>query len=248
MRALPDYAWCADDPAGLEVRAPVGLPAIPDLIVETASRPLPKVTSLAGGASEPLVPVAHPQIRAFASYWHTGWPFAVPGTWLRATAAERVMQAVQQLPEGFGLAIWDAWRDPELQRELHAVAYSDPDLEPGFVNPPSANPATPPPHATGGTVDLTLTWHGRPLALGTGFDEFVATAHTRSFEGGEQSVARHRIRDLRRLLRAAMVDAGFVQLECEWWHFEFGTRLWAAVNGEDPLYPAATRPLHTLPA
>lgn len=242
MRSLPDYDWCADDPERLAVRAPSGQPEIPVLIVETEDCPFPQVGTAADGASEPLVLVADPQVRTVGAYWHTGWPFSVPGTWLRSGAADRVVRAANALPPGFGLAIWDGWRDPALQSELHAVAYSDPNLEPGFVNPPSSNPATPPPHATGGTVDLTLTWHGRPLALGTGFDDFVATAHTRSFEDAGSSVSRGRIRDLRRLLRTAMVGVGFVQLECEWWHFEYGTRLWAAVCREQPRYPAAARP------
>ncbi|HQZ85398.1 MAG TPA: M15 family metallopeptidase [Actinomycetota bacterium] len=49
-------------------------------------------------------------------------------------------------------------------------------------------------------------------------------------------------RDLRRLLYATMSAAGFVVLAREWWHFEYGTRLWAGVGGRQPLYPAASRP------
>ena len=102
---------------------------------------------------------------------------------------------------------------------------------------PIADPRTPPPHLTGGTVDLTLTLDGTPLALGTGFDDFTPEAYTESLEQTPGAS-----RELRRLLYRAMRDAGFVVLHCEWWHFEYGTRRWAAITGNHPLYgPAAPR-------
>ncbi|WP_281370752.1 M15 family metallopeptidase, partial [Nocardioides stalactiti] len=107
------------------------------------------------------------------------------------------------------------------------------DIEPGFVSAPSADPATPPPHLTGGTVDITLAFDGSPLALGTDFDEFVPAAHADALEH-EPGLAR----DLRRLLWSAMTGAGFVVLTQEWWHFESGTRRWAAVTGGKPRYGA----------
>ena len=47
------------------------------------------------------------------------------------------------------------------------------------------------------------------------------------------------LRELRRLLYRTMHDAGFVVLHCEWWHFEFGTRRWAAIRSERPRYGPA---------
>jgi len=43
-------------------------------------------------------------------------------------------------------------------------------------------------------------------------------------------------RDLRRLLGSAMSGAGFVAHPQEWWHWEYGTRYWAAVTGEPVRY------------
>ena len=107
---------------------------------------------------------------------------------------------------------------------------------------PDPDPATPPAHLTGATVDLTLSFDGVPLALGTGFDDFTAAAHADHFESnaatptaiGAEAERRLVIRDLRRLLVAAMAAEGFVVLHCEWWHFEHGTRYWAAVTGSTP--------------
>jgi hypothetical protein len=68
--------------------------------------------------------------------------------------------AAESLPRGFGLAVFDAWRPLAL-----FTAEGDP-----------------PPHLTGGAVDLTLSWQGTPLALGTGFDDFSSRAAADVFE------------------------------------------------------------------
>lgn len=242
---MPSYAWCGVDPQHLpdvrELRAatPVDLPVIGDLFADPSGDSLPLVA--AGAIDEPVVEVRHRRIRVLGAYWHSGWPHATSRSWLRASARDRLLAALDQLPEDFGFAIWDAWRDTSLQRALYEVAYQDPQLPPGFVNPPSADNAAPSPHSTGGTVDLTLTYKSRPLNLGTNFDDFLPQAHSDAFESAT-SAGDVLVRDLRRLLRYVLVSNGFVQLECEWWHFEYGTRLWAAITGHQPLFRAAARP------
>ncbi len=76
-----------------------------------------------------------------------------------------------------------------------------------------------------------------PLALGTGFDDFTDLAATRSIEATPGAA-----REMRRLLVHTMRAAGFVVLHCEWWHFEFGTRRWAALTGNPPRYGPAPAP------
>jgi hypothetical protein len=102
---------------------------------------------------EPLVEVTHPQIAVLENYHKAGWMNARPGTWLRRSALERLVAAVEGLPERWGLCVFDAWRPLPLQAELYEAAYGDPGLPPGFVSEPDSDPATPPPHLTGGTVD-----------------------------------------------------------------------------------------------
>lgn len=249
LTQLPTYEWCGVHPG----RLAAGYPAVARLPHPRDSEPIPPLFGDASGESLPLVQTASapgraqllvtlddPAIRDLGAYWHEGWPYASPDALLREGARAALIRAVRLLPPGFGVAVWDAWRDPRLQRELHDLAYQDEFLEPGFVSPPSPNPATPPPHATGGTVDLTLTWQSIPLNLGTRFDDFVPAAKSAFFETNHLDVSDGDLtRDLRRLLRQVMVSAGFVQLDCEWWHFEFGTRLWAALRNTQPLYPAA---------
>lgn len=158
------------------------------------------------------------------------------GTFVRAEVARRLAGVAAGLPEPFGLAVLDGWRPLELQRQIYHAAYQDRTLPPGFVSEPSTDPQTPP-HLTGGAVDVTLTYRRRPLALGTLFDAFTPQAASAAFETTPGVV-----RELRRLLTVRMLGAGFTGYQQEWWHFECGTRRWAAVRGERPRYGPASPP------
>lgn len=235
MTQLPDYAWCAVPPVAAAVPDGPWRDGLPPVADDPPPESLP-----AGPAemSADLAVVHDRRVRTLAAYWHEGWPQAVAPTWLRPGAADRLVTAAHGLPDGFGLAVWDAWRDPRLQAVLHDTVYQDRALPPGFVAFPDPDPRLCPPHATGGTVDLTLTWHHIPLALGTSFDAFVPEAGAAALEGDGPSLDR----DLRRLLAAAMSRAGFVGHRQEWWHWEFGTRLWAASTGQPVRYGPAAPP------
>ena len=226
------------DVLGVVELSPIGPLTIPEAV--------PPVTDPA--ADDPLVPVAGPGLRVLGAYRAEGWPHALAGGYLRSSVVERLARVAAALPEPFALAVFDAWRPLALQAALFDAAYADPTLPPGFVAEPDPDPATPPAHLTGGTVDLTLSFDGVPLALGTGFDDFTAAAHADRFETdagapaaiGVEAERRLVIRDLRRLLVAAMRAEGFVVLHNEWWHFEHGTRYWAAVTGASPRFGPAS--------
>ena len=217
------YEWHTVDP----VVAGMGLseqPALPS-IIEPASMP-----PVGSPMDEPTLPVVDRAIQLPAPYWYVGWPAAATGTCVRADVARRLVTVAAALPEPFGLAVLDTWRPLELQRQIYRAAYEDRTLPPGFVNEPSIDPRTPPPHLSGGAVDVTLTYRHRPLALGTLFDAFTAEAATAAFEDSPGVV-----RELRRLLTGRMLEGGFTGYQQEWWRFEYGTRRWAAVRGEPPL-------------
>lgn len=221
---LPDYAWASVDPATVGVPAGHWADGLAPLVAAPDVEDLPDAPS---GVSADLVVIAHPRIRVMGAYWHEGWPYAVPGSYLRAEVARRLVVAAESLPTPFGLGVWDAWRDPRLQAVLHDRVYRDESLPPGFVAYPDPDPRRCPPHASGGTADLTLTWLGHCLALGTRFDAFVPEAAAAALEPDGPKL----VRDLRRLLARAMAGAGFVPHPQEWWHWEYGTRYWAALTG-----------------
>lgn len=234
---LPTYAWASTAPDRLVVPLPSqqdwrdGLPPL----TATDLTDFPPAPEPQPGD---LVPVAHPRIRTLCAYWHEGWPFAVPVAMVRPDVAVRLDSAVDSLPDGFGLAVWDAWRDPRLQAVLHDTVYQNPDLAPGFVALPDPDPTRCPPHASGGTVDLTLTWQQQPLSLGTRFDAFVPEAAATALEPDGPDL----LRDLRRLLARAMSGSGFVVHPQEWWHWEYGTRMHSAVTRQAVRYGHTSPP------
>lgn len=215
------------DAAGLAVPATTPLPPLVD-------PPPPPVTD---PVDEPLVAVDHPRIVCLENYRLAGWQHAAPGCLLRSRAADRLGRVAEGLPNRWGLAVFDGFRPFALQVELYEAAYADPELPPGFFAEPDDDPTSPPPHLTGGSVDLTLTVDGVPLAPGTGFDDLTPRAHAAALEGEPGPD-----RDVRRMLYHAMASEGFVVFDGEWWHFEHGTRRWAAISGKSPLYGPASAP------
>lgn len=187
---------------------------------------------------EPLEELDHPRIVNLRSYLSAGRIGAVEQTLLRTGVARKLRNAATRLPEGFGFAVFDAWRPLQLQETLYQETYREggPTRE-GYVSTPTSDPAEPPPHLTGGCLDLTLTWEGHVLELGTGFDCYTEEAATDAFEQRPGKV-----RSLRRLLYWTMRKEGFVALDREWWHYEYGTRRWATLTGNPPIYGAAQPP------
>ncbi|MCB0914762.1 MAG: hypothetical protein H6525_05505 [Actinobacteria bacterium] len=245
---MTEYAW-ATVPAHTRIqRAPGPFAALPHLLDADAddAAPLPPVPDFASGDAEPLLPLAglSPRISTLDVYLRHEFPYSVEQVYLRSGAASRLASAVERLPEPFGLVVFDGWRDPRLQQFLFDRAYAEPGLPPGFVAAPTEDPARPTPHSTGGTADLSLSFEGQPLGLGTAFDEFSEHAFTRSLEvtSSGTTTAQDVARELRRLLFSVLSAAGFVVLAREWWHFEYGTRLWSAVTGAPARYHAAPRP------
>lgn len=247
MTPTPDVGQ-AGYPAATVSAAEAGLsrdqvPALPPLPVIMDEADLPLVPTAPADDAEPLMALANlPRVADLATYYEAGWPGALSRSAARSGAVSRLVAAAHLLPVGFGIAVFDAWRPLPLQRAIYDHFYPrGSTLERGFVSVPSASAATPPPHLTGGTFDLTLSWDGQPLALGTAFDEFTPRAHTRALEQ-EDSVER----DLRRLLVSVLLRVGFVTYPTEWWHVEYGTRRWAAQWMTEPRYGPAG--LTNLPA
>ena len=100
---------------------------------------------------------------------------------------------------------------------------------------PVKRPERPAPHTTGGAVDLTLCKDGLPLDMGTGFDDLTDLAHTDTLENACPPGLEN-ARNNRRLLYNLMTSVGFVNYECEWWHYAYGERQWAASTGGAPFY------------
>lgn len=138
---------------------------------------------------------------------------------LHRDAAARLQAAarlLQQARPGFRLLVLDAARPRSVQQRLWHQVEGTPRQR--YV----ANPARGSMHNFGLAVDLTvIDAEGRELDMGTPFDSFEALAQPAQ-EQAFLAAGRLTAEQLanRRLLRDAMVSAGFIQLPLEWWHFD----------------------------
>lgn len=187
------------------------------------------------------------RIQVDMAYYQRKIPGAVPVALLRRGAAERLQLALSLLPAGYGLHIFDAWRPISVQQALFSDYYQRLKARAGkdvsedelrrrvreFVSLPSLDVTRPSVHNTGGAIDLTvIDPAGRPLDMGTAFDDFTPAAHTDYFETAGSA----RIRDNRRMLFACMTEAGFTNLPSEWWHYDYGTAFWSGYTGRPAKY------------
>jgi len=143
--------------------------------------------------------------------------------WLHRDAAEALERVVAWLRErrpGYTALVLDALRPQRVQQQLWDA------LEGTGLQMYLANPARGSIHSYGMALDITLLDEsGRELDMGTGFDDMTNLSHPALEEGflvtgelGEAQVAN------RRLLREAMLQAGFFGINTEWWHFDCGDR------------------------
>jgi D-alanyl-D-alanine dipeptidase len=140
-------------------------------------------------------------------------PFSV-----RETVATKLTSVTRELREhGLALKFFDGYRPLAVQQFMVERTFQEfRDAERNAGEPdeeiweqvftlwarPNHDPLYPPPHSTGGAVDVTLV------------DTLNPVIHQR-----------------RALLAATMSDAGFAPLLHEWWHFSYGDRHWAVATG-----------------
>ena len=163
----------------------------------------------------------------------TGKPVyrAEAGCWLHADAARLLARAVALArPLGLRLRVLDAFRPAEAQWVLWTHT---PDH--GFL----ADPRRGSPHSMGVAVDLDLIdmSSGRPLDMGTAFDEFTPRSHH-----GNQDMSAEAQRN-RHLLMGMMTTAGWDFYRNEWWHYQmFNARATYPVLSDSLLGPDAMMP------
>ncbi|MGF6182059.1 D-alanyl-D-alanine dipeptidase [Massilia sp. UYP32] len=143
--------------------------------------------------------------------------------WLHVEAAAALERAVAWLAvhaPGLKPLVLDALRPQRVQQQLWDA------LEGTDLRLYLADPARGSIHSYGMALDITLLdADGVELDMGTGFDDMTELSHPALEEGfllagqlTEQQLAN------RRLLRTAMLQAGFLGIKTEWWHFDCGDR------------------------
>jgi D-alanyl-D-alanine dipeptidase len=143
--------------------------------------------------------------------------------WLHVQAAAALEKVVAWLAgrrPGCTALVLDALRPQRVQQQLWDA------LEGTGLQMYLANPVRGSIHSYGMALDITiLDEQGRELDMGTGFDDLTELSHPKLEDG---FLASGQLTELqianRRLLRAAMNEAGFVGINTEWWHFDCGDR------------------------
>ncbi len=245
-------------------------------------------------AQESMVAIADYGIAGQAYYSRpnpaTGEPLAEvnPTVFLRKRLVEKLADinlALQQsdiVTKLFGgqveLYVEEGLRSRETQAHLYDTVFpklirkQQPDLDEAdvmirrnqMIAAPFRQGVTPPPHATGGAVDVTLRYvnpglgyHARSMVnMGHEDGATGATAYPDYFEGRDRLSARDQEAQRNRrvfywAMRGALLPEGESGLVCnptEWWHWSTGDQLWAAVT-EAPFafYGAAEAPTNYLP-
>jgi D-alanyl-D-alanine dipeptidase len=151
------------------------------------------------------------------------------GTCILTRPAALALHHLQQRlrSEDLGLKVFDCYRPQMAVDEFIAWSQDAHDQKMKFYNYPHVNKADlfqlnyiahKSGHTRGSTVDLTLvhfTTNGvvQDVFMGTHFDYLDPAAH---FDATNVPLV---AQENRAALRTAMVEAGFVPIESEWWHF-----------------------------
>jgi D-alanyl-D-alanine dipeptidase len=160
------------------------------------------------------------------------------------------------LPRGYRLLIIEGYRPPILQRRLFQALFLYlhclyPEWEPEQLREATnvliADPdiGAPPPHATGGAVDLTMVHAGGcPVDMTSPLGWTEASAPTDCDQINREA------RGNRLMLVEALSIAGLTNYPGEWWHWSYGEPGWAVRSRRAAaIYGPVTSPYaHPAPA
>ncbi len=188
-------------------------------------------------------------------YFKLGAPYENrQGIWkLREQVVSRLIKAnefLESKSNGFSLLIYDTWRPIEVQEFMFKRAFmlecKKSGIDTCFKNInyfphilkkvekfwayPSLDDQCPPPHSTGGALDVTFADKlGNIVDMGGRIDQMDETAIPDFYKSKnyEQAIIWN---ERRELLREIMIKYEFAQHPFEWWHFSYGDQLWAWTN------------------
>ncbi len=164
----------------------------------------------------------------------------------RASVVEFLHRAADALPAGYMLGVVEGWLPPYIQRRMFLASmkrfrekypdWTEPRLKrlaSQFTAPMDVK--VPPPHTTGGAVDLVLTNLERePLDVTSPFEGRDHRMFPFAAKGLSDEARRNRD-----VLAAAMATGGMTNYPSEYWHWSYGDQGWA-YRGRKPnaLYSA----------
>lgn len=178
-------------------------------------------------------------LHPMAALWQSGWQNSHPYIVVRSQIKDKltnVVETLQRFNPEFHLCITDGWRSIEQQRDLYNAFYPNGHRqgEPLYVSPPEIDDRYAAPHPSGGAVDVLIGYRDKVLSIGSDLDHMDVQANTAHFE--DLAGADLLVRDMRRFFSNLLAESGFVSIDSEWWHVEYGTRRWGGKKNADPIY------------
>ena len=159
-------------------------------------------------------------------------------TIVRESVARKLCAAAKALPKGYRLGILEGWRPHHIQKRMYLRTWerfkdrhpewSDVQLR-RVVNRYTAplNNRVPPPHSTGGAVDLYLLDEGlNELDMRSPFEFMDRRAFHTDAEGLDPIALENR-----RILIEALTEGGMTNYPSEYWHWSYGDQGWAYRTG-----------------
>ena len=185
-------------------------------------------------------------------YYNLGAPYDRKSKiWiLREGVVKRLIKVNEYLESknnGLCLLIYDSWRPIEVQQFMFSRAFTleckkldikadvkdmakYPNVQKTVENfwaYPSFDERCPPPHSTGGAVDITFSdKKGNIIDMGSNIDQMDEKSKPDFYKDFKEEEAII-FNDRRNLLKEVMLEYEFVQHPNEWWHFSYGDQLWA---------------------
>lgn len=207
---------------------------------------------------EPLIkiPLSDFAVESPHPYEKLGAPYGEHSPYfLRESVVNYLIKAqtyLQQLRPDWRIQIFDAYRPVAVQKFMVSYTFSQAVGEKGLTESslsevqkqsiweevykiwaePSLDEKTPPPHSTGGAVDVTLVDEmGQIVDMGSPIDE-LSERSLPDYYADIQVEFAPRYHANRLLLQDVMQKAGFTRNPREWWHFSFGDQMWAWLNNQ----------------
>lgn len=176
---------------------------------------------------EKLVPmngVKEDKIIAFSKAYLSNTEGSIQEVLVREGVKEKLIKASENLPIGYKLVVWETYTPRALQEYLRKTKLED---------------ISKLPHMTGAGIDVSLADEkGNILDMGTDLsDDAPQNKETLHFEKIENPTEQElEYRERRRILFEAMSEAGFVNNQAKWFHWDYGNLWWASIKGKKAFY------------
>lgn len=180
-------------------------------------------------------------------YYERYYKYLIQHLYVRESVFDKLIEVSKYLPDRHKLLIIDAWRPCSLQQLMFDRCYQKISREKNishegqlivltkeFVSSPTFNEKQSFPHATGGSIDVSIVDNfGNKLNMGTDYNFYSSISETNYYE----SLFRNKeIRENRRLLYDIMTSVGFTNVPNKWWHYDYGNSNWAYYSKKEPFY------------